>query len=72
MNEELVAGAILLIAASIGAAIGAAIMVPSDNNTKLINQQSSEYNKCIAELPRNKDCTLTGFVYTVTTKKENN
>lgn len=69
MNEELVAGAILLIAASIGAGIGAAIMVPSDNNTKLINQQSAEYQKCIAKLPRDKDCTLTGFVYTITPKK---
>lgn len=41
----------------------------SDNENALLEQQSSEYQKCIAKLPRDKDCTLTGFVYTITPKK---
>lgn len=41
----------------------------SDTENALLEQQSSEYQKCIAKLPRDKDCTLTGFVYTITPKK---
>ena len=40
----------------------------SDTENALIKQHSDEYAECIAELPRNKDCTLTGFVFTVTSK----
>lgn len=43
---------------------------PADYEEKLINQYHDEYAECIAELPRNKDCTLTGFVFTVTTKQD--
>ena len=43
---------------------------PTDYEEKLINQYHDEYSECIAELPRNKDCTLTGFVFTVTTKQD--
>lgn len=43
---------------------------PSDADYKLINQYHNEYAECITELPRNKDCTLTGFVFTVTTKQD--
>ena len=41
-----------------------------DKENELIKLQSSEYQKCIAELPRNQDCTLTGFVFTVTSKQD--
>lgn len=43
---------------------------PTDYEEKLINQYHDEYSECISELPRNKDCTLTGFVFTVTTKQD--
>lgn len=43
---------------------------PTDYEEKLINQYHDEYSECIAELPRNKDCTLTGFIFTVTTKQD--
>lgn len=42
---------------------------PSDAEYKLIEQHTAEYQKCIAKLPRDKDCTLTGFVFTITPKK---
>lgn len=43
---------------------------PKDYEEKLIKQYHDEYAECIAELPRNQDCTLTGFVFTVTTKQD--
>ena len=49
---------------------GILIGIHYNKNNTLINQQAEEYQKCIAKLPRNQDCTLTGFVFTVTTKQD--
>lgn len=67
MGEFLFNLIIIISILTIGILIG--VQNPSKEN-ELIKQQSEEYQKCIAELPRNKDCTLTGFVFTVTTKQD--
>lgn len=41
---------------------------PYNADRQLIKMQKQEYSKCISELPRNKDCTVTGIVYTITSK----
>ena len=41
--------------------------LPDKSNRELIQMQSQEYTKCLSDLPRNKDCTVTGIVYTITT-----
>ena len=48
--------------------LGYVVAVPSKHSTELIKMQNQEYSKCISDLPRNKDCTVTGIVYTITTK----
>lgn len=48
--------------------VGYIISSPSELDRDLINSYNIEYSKCISELPRNKDCKLTGFIFNETTK----
>lgn len=70
MKDFMFQSAVVILVLTNGIIIGMRYNKLSDTEHALIKQQEEEYAECIAELPRNKDCTLTGFVFTVTTKQD--
>ena len=52
--------------------IGVAIFLLGFNTGLYFNKEraiiNEEYQECISDLPRNQDCKLTGFIFTVTNK----